>query len=411
MLLFIESIRTGTGMSHVKWAAENGIDTAYITDQPLDAAKARYCGEVVEELERRGRVFQVPSTMTADVPSDLVDRIREAGGPTGVVCLLDRSVEFAAVLAERLGAPYPSPDAVRTIRDKRSARRFYSEAGVPNLRWCSPESAEELVEFVERLDVPVVLKNSRGAGSFNVTLIRTAEEAVTAFAELSADVPFFGGGLLAEEYVRGPLYSLETLITGGRCHHLGVTDRQIGPNPAFCEVSYSFPVQVPASVEDRMRRTVETCVAALEIEQGMLHTEFAVLGDDDVVIIEINIRPPGAAIPLMMNDCLESPLPKILAASALGIELPSLNQNGRASTTMTVHPPVRGKLRALHGVEEAVHAPFVAQVLPGAQIGEEVFPPVDYRGALCQIRTVADSVNLSYNAAVAAARDVWAEVE
>ncbi|WP_331728515.1 ATP-grasp domain-containing protein [Streptomyces sp. NBC_00158] len=398
-------------MSHVKWAVDNGFDTAYVTDQPLEAAKARFCGEVVEELENRGRIFQVPSTMTTDVPDDLVEWIREAGGPTGVVCLLDRSVEFAAVLAERLGVPYPSPDAVRTIRDKRSARRFYSDAGVPNLRWCAPESPQELVDFVEGLDVPVVLKNSRGAGSFNVTLVRNAEEAVTAFTELSADVPFFGGGLLAEEYVRGPLYSLETLITDGRCRHLGVTDRQIGPNPAFCEVSYTFPVQVPESVETRMRQTVETCVAALDIRQGMLHTEFAVLGNDDVVIIEINIRPPGAGIPLMVNDCLESPLTAILAASALGTELPPLEQNGRASTTMTVYPAARGKLTALRGVEEALRAPFVAQVLPGAQIGEEVFPPIDYRGALCQIRTVADSANLSYNAAAMAARDIWASVE
>lgn len=113
----------------------------------------------------------------------------------------------------------------------------------------------------------------------------------------------------------------------------------------------------------------------------------------------------------MVNDCLESPLTAILAASALGTELPPLEQNGRASTTMTVYPAARGKLTALRGVEEALRAPFVAQVLPGAQIGEEVFPPIDYRGALCQIRTVADSANLSYNAAAMAARDIWASVE
>lgn len=410
MLLFVESISTGTGLSYVKWAVDQGIDTGFVTDQTLDVARARFCGEIVDELDRRGRVYRVPSTMTGDVPSDLVHRIREVGGPMGVICLLDRSVEFASVLAEQIGAPYPSPDAVRAIRDKRSARRFYSEVGVPNIRWCAPESAEELVAFVKELAGPVVLKNSRGAGSMHVTLVRDAGEAVAAFEELVDGTPFLGGGLLAEEYVRGPLYSLETLIVDGRCHHLGVTDRQIGPNPAFCEVSYSFPVHLPTSVEAGMRNTVETCVAALEIGQGMLHTEFAVL-DHEVVIIEINIRPAGAAIPLMMNDCLESPVAEILAAAALGKELPPLNQNGRASTTMTVYPQVKGKLRALHGVDEAALAPFVAQVLPGALIGEEVSPPVDYRGALCQIRTVADSVNLSFNAAMTAARDVWAEVE
>ncbi|OKJ06436.1 hypothetical protein AMK20_29550 [Streptomyces sp. TSRI0261] len=348
--------------------------------------------------------------MTSDVPSALVDRIRDVGGPMGVISLLDRSVEFAASLAEQIEAPYPSLDAVRAIRDKRSARQFYTEIGVPNIRWCDPQSSDELASFVTQLARPVVLKSSRGAGSYNVTLVRDAGEAVSAFNELSGSGSFLGGGLLAEEYVRGPVYSLETLIADGRCHHLGVTDRQIGPNPAFCEISYSFPVQLPASVESGMRSTVETCVANLQIGQGMLHTEFAVMGDA-VVIIEINIRPPGAALPLVMNDCLESSLSELLAAAALGTQLPSMKQNGRASTAMTVYPSVGGKLRAVHGLEAANRAPFVTQVLPGAQIGEEVFPPVDYRGALCQIRTVADSVNLSFNAALAAARDIWAEVE
>ncbi|MFD3326562.1 ATP-grasp domain-containing protein [Streptomyces sp. NPDC058701] len=396
-------------MSHVKWAVDHGIDAAYVTDQPLEVPKSRLDGEVVEELERRGNVFRVPSTMTGDVPSDLVDRVVAAGGPVGVVCPLDRSVEFAAVLAERVGAPYPSPDAVRTIRDKRSARRFYTEVGVPSMRWCDPRTPEELVAFMEQLDGPVVLKNSKGAGSLHVRLIRDPAQAPAVFAELSGDNPFVGGGLLAEEYARGPVYSLETLIVDGRCHHLGVTDRQLGPNPAFCEVSYTFPVRLPASIEAGMRSTVETCVAALDIPQGALHTEFAVLGDE-AVIIEINIRPPGAGIPLMMNGCLESPVAEILAAAALGTALPSLEHNGRASTTMTVYPPVAGRLRAVHGLEEAGRAPFVAAVLPGAQIGEQVFPPMDYRGWLCQILTVAPSPNLSFNAAAAAARDVWAEV-
>lgn len=410
MLLFVESFSTGAGLSYVKWAVDNGVDVAYITDQPIAVAKGRLGGEVVEVLERRDRVYPVPSTVTGDVPSHLVDKIRGVGGRTGVICPLDRSVEFAAVLAERVGAPYPSPDAVRTIRDKHSARQFYTEVGVPNIRWCAPKSAEELVAFTERLEGPVVLKNSRGTGSYNVRLVRSTEEAIAGYAELSGGNPYLGGELLAEEYVRGPVYSLETLIVDGRCHHLGVTDRQIGPNPAFCEVSYTFPVQLPQSVEAAMRSTVETCVSALDIAQGMLHTEFAVRADD-VVIIEINMRPAGAGIPLMMNDCLESPVAEILAASALGKELPPLNQNGRASTTMTVYPPAAGKLRALHGIEEASRAPFVVQVLPGARIGEEVSPPVDFRGTLCQIRTVANTPNLSYNAAVEAARDVWAEVE
>ncbi|MER7172984.1 ATP-grasp domain-containing protein [Streptomyces mesophilus] len=410
MLLFVESTPTGVGMSLVRWAVDHAIDAAYVTDRSVPAAKTLLAGEVLDELERRGRVFELASTKTAVVPDGLVAEILTAGGPMGVICSLDQSLEFAAVLAQRVGAPHPSPQAVRTIRDKRAARRFYTRAGIPNLRWNAPGSAGELVSFVESLDGPAVVKNCRGTGSLDVRLVRDADEAVLAFGELSGERRYMGGELLAEEYVQGPLYSLETLVVDGRCHHLGITDRQLGPNPAFCEVSYSFPVQLPAQVEDAMRKAVETCTAALGIPQGMLHTEFVVTAGGPL-IIETNMRLAGAAAPLMMNDCLQSPIAAILAAAALGRPLPPTGLNGRGSTTMTVYPPVAGKLSAVHGIDEAGRAPFVTQVLPGAAVGEKVSPPVDFRGHLCQIRTVADSVNLSFNAAIAAARDIRAEVE
>ncbi len=74
---------------------------------------------------------------------------------------------------------------------------------------------------------------------------------------------------MAEEFVSGPLYSLETLVADGRCRHLGVTDRQLGPRPAFCEVSYTFPVRgARARAEAAMRAAVETLVAATGIAQG-----------------------------------------------------------------------------------------------------------------------------------------------
>jgi biotin carboxylase len=410
MLLFVESTPTGVGMSYVQWAVQNGVDAAYVTDRPIAAARVRLGGEVIDGLERRGRVYPVASTVRGEVPDALVEEVLAQGGPTGVVCSLDRSLEFAAVLAERVGAPYPSPDAVRTIRDKRAARRFYAELGVPTVEWTAPATADELVAFVRKLGKPVVVKNSRGTGSVDVRLVRDLDDAVATFNELSGADRFMGSELLAEEYVPGPLYSLETLVVEGRCHHLGVIDRQLGPNPTFCEVSYSFPAQVPARFEAEMRATVEACVAALRIPQGMLHTEFVLIADH-AVIVEINMRPVGAAAPLMMSDCLESSVAAILAAAALGRELPSLERTGLGSTTVTVYPPVAGLLKAVHGLEEAVRAPFVAQVLPGARIGEEVFPPTDFRGALCQIRTVADTVNLSFNAALAAARDIRVEVE
>ncbi|AEV87122.1 carbamoyl-phosphate synthase large chain [Actinoplanes sp. SE50] len=409
MLLFVESAPTGAGMSHVRWAVDHGFDAAYVSANP-EWAPERLGGEVMETLESRGRVFKVPSSEVTEVPAWLVSSIEQAAGPSGVVCGLDRSLPFAAALAEAVGAPYPSVPAMQTFRDKRAARRLYDKLGITSARWAAPADADEFVAFTEEIGGPVVLKNCRGTGSMDVRLVESSTEARERYLELSNAERYLDGDLMAEEYLTGPLYSLETIVSDGTCHHLGVTDRQIGPNPGFCEVSYTFPVQVPWQYENEMRRAVEACVQAYGIRQGMLHTEFIVTSHG-AAIVELNVRHPGGLLTMMMSDCLNSSVSEILSLSALQMPLPDLSHNGKASTTVTVYPQVAGRLVQMRGLDEVGAAPFVVQALPSAAPGDWVQPPTDYRGALCQIRTVAESSNLSFNAAMAAARGISAVVE
>lgn len=208
------------------------------------------------------------TTEGVTLPGELVTALRDDDGPPAVVCATDRHLLFAAVLAEAVGAPFAPVETARTLRDKRCARELYEELGIASPRWTEPRTAEELAAFVTASGAPVVLKNCRGTGSLDVLLCRTPHEAATAFRTLSAAGRYLDGELMAEVYVNGPLYSLETLVADGRCRHLGVTDRQLGPRPPFCEVSYTFPVEVPPEAEARMRKAVETLGSRHRLHAG-----------------------------------------------------------------------------------------------------------------------------------------------
>lgn len=408
MIIFVESPLTGSGLTALSWAVEHGLDAALATTDP-----AKYDGlagaDVLAELTRRERLFVVAATEGETLPGELVTALRAADGPPAVVCMTDRHLLFAAALAEAVGAPFPPVEAVRTLRDKRRARELYKVLGIASPRWTEPRTEDELAAFMTDVGAPVVLKNCRGTGSLDVLLCRTPHEAATAFRTLAAAGRYLNGELMAEVYVNGPLYSLETLVADGRCRHLGVTDRQLGPRPSFCELSYTFPVEVPAEAESRMRSAVERLVDATGFTQGMLHTEF-ILTDDDAVIVETNARVGGGLLSSMISDCLSVPVPELLCTAALGGPVPDIVRTGEHSSTVTVYASEPGRLLGVDGLDRAEHAAHVVQIAATAAPGDVVRAAGDYRGSVCQIRTRAGSPNLALNAALAAARDLTVRV-
>jgi hypothetical protein len=149
---------------------------------------------------------------------------------------------------------------------------------------------------------------------------------------------------------------------------------------------------------------------ALAIDYCVLHVEF-IVAEDGPRIVEINPRLGGGLLPLMMDACLTNPTSEILCRLSVGALDAMPHQNGRASSTVTVYAGEAGRLRSLNGVQFARAMPFIRDVVSVAECGSEVATARDYRGALCQIWSIAGSAPLAYNSAVAASQFVSAEIE
>ncbi|WP_412539375.1 ATP-grasp domain-containing protein [Longispora sp. K20-0274] len=402
MLLFVEAGIAGTGLSCLRWADDAGLDPALIAVDPT-VYRDVPDGALLGDLAGRDRVFTAKDTDGDELDPGLLDWARSGGGPVGVVCVGDRNLPFAARLAEALGAPFPSVDAVATFRDKRAARRVYTELGIRSPRWTPAARAEEAVALWAEVG-PVVLKNVKGAGSLDVLLCRTAEEVRAGHHALATGGRYLDGELMAEEFVTGPLLSVETVVSAGRCAHLGVTDRQLGPRPHFCEVSYTFPVMAPPAARAEMERAVEACVRHFGLT-GFLHSEF-ILTAEGPVLVEINARLGGGLLALMMNDCLSVSSWELLCRSALGQPLRIPRHTGRYASAVTVYPDTAGTVESVVDPGAVAANPFVVDVVWNARPGDRVAPATDYRGSVCQVRTVAEAPAVAYNAALTAARDV-----
>ncbi|MFI5497194.1 ATP-grasp domain-containing protein [Actinoplanes sp. NPDC051859] len=404
MLVFVEAGIAGTGLSALAWAVEHGIDVGLVSTDP-DRYAAAPAGDLLPTLADRGRIFRSADTDTEALDAGLADWVRASDTPHGVVSIGDRNLPFAAALANELGVPFHPAEAIAVLRDKRLAREHYAALDIRSPRWAAVHDVSDALALFATVGGPIVLKNVKGSGSLDVLLCRTEEEVRAHHATLIAPGRYLGGELMAEEFVTGPLYSVETVVDNGRCVTLGITDRQLGPRPHFCEVSYTFPAAVPHADADEMVGAVEACAKHFELTQGFLHSEF-ILTPEGPVLVEVNARLGGGLLALMMDDCLTVSCWELLCRSALGERLPDVAPTGQYASTVTVYPAEIGIVTDLPDRAAIEESPFVTSVVWSAGIGDEVYPPRDHRGAICQIRTRAGSASLSYNAALAAARDV-----
>ena len=111
-------------------------------------------------------------------------------------------VYLAASLAEELGLrPYPlGTDGLKRIMDKRQFRQWCSEREIS-----CPRYLAEGQEY-SKLNYPLVVKPSPGAGSVLVKLCRTEEEVVEHIKECGGKIKENGAipaSIVVEEYIGG----------------------------------------------------------------------------------------------------------------------------------------------------------------------------------------------------------------
>lgn len=408
-LVFVEASQTGSGLAHMRWAISRGWHILFVSDDPGKYGELPGA-ETLRLLADAGQLRVVAQTGTPEPPESLVREIGAIAGPKGVIAVTDRHLEFAAALAASAGSSFLSPSAVSCLRDKRRARSLFGELGLPAVRWLDAATPAAVEAFAAEVGAPVVLKNSRGTGSLDVELCLTPSEARETFSRMLSRARYLDGPLMAEEFLLGPLVSLEVLVVDGVPLALGVTDRQLGPLPHFCEVSYTFPVDLPADLLAAMQRTVSAIVGHLQMAHGFLHVEFIVTAQGPK-LVEVNARLGGGLLAGMLDDCLTRPTAQLLAEAALGAVNEAPQRNGRFSSTVTVYANRECELRGLACIERARSIPFVREVVVCARPGASLKAARDYRGAVCQIRSTAGSPALAFNSAQTARLLVLHELE
>ncbi|WP_068926919.1 ATP-grasp domain-containing protein [Planobispora rosea] len=262
-----------------------GCDTTILTDRP-----EQYGGSMAEGAE----------VLACDVRDAraVIDVIAHHRAPGAIFSNSDHIQAETALAAAYFGLPGKDWRACVTAKNKALTRRRLAAAGIETVRSVRLAPGDPLPE--RDVPLPAVVKPREGVASEDVVLVRDGRELAEAVRAIRNRRP--GEALVVEEYLDGPLRTLETLGDGGEIRVLGGFRTTLGPLPYFVEERLDWEPP-PATERDHVLRALQ----ALGVGFGACHTEY-VTTPDGPRIIEINYRVIGDHCDFLLADLLGVPL-------------------------------------------------------------------------------------------------------
>ncbi|MEU0531601.1 ATP-grasp domain-containing protein [Amycolatopsis tolypomycina] len=258
-------------------------------------------------------------------------------------------LERVARLRTHLGVHGQTPDSALSFRDKVVMKEVAGKR-VRTPRFAGLDTFADLLDFIDDVGYPVVVKPRKQGGSRDITVLRDAGE-LTAFSRRH-----WRDDLLAEEFVDGEVHHVDAVLADGfrfvSCSRylrscLGVFS---GQNNGSLQLHPDDPVAV------ELTAFLDECLAAFDTPAvSAYHLEVFRTADGELLLCEIASRVGGARIPA-------------LTRATYGLDL--LPTWLRLSTGLPVADPPRAAPDRLHGA--------VAIVPPGRAVRAPGRPPFEW---------------------------------
>ncbi|MEV5510055.1 ATP-grasp domain-containing protein [Streptomyces orinoci] len=293
-------------------AARLGLAVTLLTDRPA-AHRRAYRGAPPPGLE----------ILHCDVRDfrEVIGRISALGPPPDAVFSNSDHLQTQTALA----AAYfrlPGKDWRSALHTKNKAqlRRALATAGQDTVRFAElpPDRDPEdlLDEVLAEVPFPCVVKPREGVASEDVVLVEEPARFAERCAAIRERRP--GEALIAEEYLDGPLFTLETLGDGRTLHTLGSFRTHLSPPPYFTERRLDLLPQP----QQPYAAQVLAQLRALGVGFGACHTEYTV-HRGRARLIEVNYRAIGDHCDLALAQALRLPLFEHILGVHLGRPLPA----------------------------------------------------------------------------------------
>lgn len=325
-----------------KEAKERGFTTVALNHDPLRTSGAFAVPDgVIDETS------YVESWSDAEAVRSLVRDVERRHRVIGVHASFEPTQRYAVELRGRLGLPHNTVEATLRVLDKAQVRGRLRAHGLSRLRHTTLREA--LTWDTWQFSGPAVLKPCNGTASVLCFIVGSIDELRTAASAaqgatipnaLMRDYVTARGEFVLEELAEGELLSVESLVSGGKVQHVGLTGRYMLAADPVVEQGLFFPYPHPREAE-----IIDACARfhqCLDVVDGATHIEVMVPGTGPIELIDFNPRFAGLGAIALASEVFGVPFACFLVDLACGIEprLAPFAQPRRYAIDMAVMPPL-----------------------------------------------------------------------
>ncbi|MFY1583646.1 ATP-grasp domain-containing protein [Micromonospora sp. WMMD734] len=286
-----------------------------------------------------------------------------------VVSFTEYGLEPASRCARELGVAGDNLDAVLLTRDKKKTRDLLERHGLSPVRHRICASPADAATFLGELDGrPMVLKPSDRGLSEGVVVVGPTEALADGWAWAAAATT---GPILAEEYLDGPEYSVESFSLAGQHDIVMITEKVTTELPRFIEVGHQAPARLAPAVREQVVELVTALLTLIGQRTGPAHTEIRLTAAGPRVI-ESQTRAGGDQIWEMCELVTGVDLLSETMIALLGLPMPRRVPAAKAAA-IRFFSFENGRVAGVHGLAEAAADEGVVRLVctlrPGQELG------------------------------------------
>ncbi len=258
----------------------------------------------------------------------------------------------AAKVRDASGIPGTSVETAYLCRDKPAMKQVLREAGVPCAQSTRATSPEDVIEFIKKAGLPIILKPTAGAGASGTYKVSRKEDLMAVMHECGLDQ---GHEVAVEEFIEGHEGFLDTITVDGEVMHEFITHYYPNVLVAMRERWISPQMictnRLDAEGYTEVRKMARKVIRSLGIGTSATHMEWF-YGPKGLKFSEIGCRPPGVGHWDVYNAANEFDLYQEWASAI--VHGKPINQPSRrfACGMIALRPDRDGHIVGYDGVEE-----------------------------------------------------------
>ncbi|MBQ2857750.1 MAG: ATP-grasp domain-containing protein [Bacteroidaceae bacterium] len=143
-------------------------------------------------------------------------------------------------------------------------------------------------EILSTFPTPYVLKPIKGASKKGVNFVDK-----NTIAEISIPSDLKDAIFIAEQYIDGQEYSVETISYKGKHEVIQITEKIGTGAPHFVELEHHQPAILPIETSEKIKHVIPQILSSVGYTNGASHIEIKISSDNNIYLIEINPRGGG----------------------------------------------------------------------------------------------------------------------